>query len=185
MNQYGIQINKTSINSVLFIVTIGVNWSSTSNLIDVLKNIATDLEQKTKNAGKAWSIQFENKVKALSTDLPPLASFSHFHPAFKPSQESPEGDMRTPFFLNYDEDNRTYIKLAEAMELVTNGKELVSTAFVVPYPPGFPILVPGQVITTEILNFIQKLDVKEIHGYQREVGLSVFTEEALQKIDKA
>ena len=185
MNQYGIQINKTSINSVLFIVTIGVNWSSTSNLIDVLKNIATDLEQKTKNAGKAWSIQFENKVKALSTDLPPLASFSHFHPAFKPSQESREGDMRTPFFLNYDEDNRTYIKLAKAMELVTNGKELVSTAFVVPYPPGFPILVPGQVITTEILNFIQKLDVKEIHGYQREVGLSVFTEEALQKIDKA
>ena len=59
------------------------------------------------------------------------------------------------------------------------------TTFVVPYPPGFPILVPGQVVTKEILNFMQKLDVKEIHGYQREVGLSVFTEEALKGLDKA
>ncbi len=185
MNQYGIQINKTSINSVLFIITIGVNWSSTSNLIDVLKNIASEIEKQTKNASKAEQILFENKVKALSTDLPPLASFSHFHPAFKPSQESPEGDMRTPFFLNYDENNRTYVKLEEAMELVSKGEELVSTTFVVPYPPGFPILVPGQVVTKEILNFMQKLDVKEIHGYQREVGLSVFTEEALKGLNKS
>ena len=28
-----------------------------------------------------------------------------------------------------------------------SGRELVSTAFIIPYPPGFPILVPGQVIS--------------------------------------
>ena len=185
MNEYGIQINKTSINSVLFIITIGVNWSSMSNLIDVLRDIATDIEKRTANASKPERILFENKVKALSTDLPPLASFSYFHPLFKPSQESPEGNTRSAFFLNYDEDNRTYIKLDEAIELTKSGQELVSTTFVVPYPPGFPILVPGQVITIEILDFMKKLDVKEIHGYQREVGLSVFTEEALKELEKS
>ena len=31
---------------------------------------------------------------------------------------------------------------------VIGGQEMVSATFVIPYPPGFPILVPGQVIST-------------------------------------
>ena len=54
--------------------------------------------------------------------------------------------------------------------------------FVIPYPPGFPILVPGQVVSREILTFMRKLDVKEIHGYRPELGLRVFTEEALRDL---
>jgi arginine decarboxylase len=61
-------------------------------------------------------------------------------------------------------------------------RELVSTSFVIPYPPGFPILVPGQVISPEILDFMRNLDVKEIHGYRSELGLRVFTEEALSSV---
>jgi arginine decarboxylase len=59
--------------------------------------------------------------------------------------------------------------------------ELVSTSFIIPYPPGFPILVPGQVISREILAFMRALDVSEIHGYRAELGLRVFTEEALKR----
>jgi arginine decarboxylase len=51
--------------------------------------------------------------------------------------------------------------------------------FVIPYPPGFPILVPGQCVSAEILAFMRALDVKEIHGYRPELGLRVFTDEAL------
>ena len=51
--------------------------------------------------------------------------------------------------------------------------------FVIPYPPGFPILVPGQVISKEILGFIEALDTREIHGYRPELGFRVFTDEAL------
>ncbi|MGB5671294.1 MAG: hypothetical protein WBM71_12135, partial [Sedimenticolaceae bacterium] len=54
--------------------------------------------------------------------------------------------------------------------------------FVIPYPPGFPVLVPGQVISKDILDFMLALDVKEIHGYRPALGLSVFTEEALGKV---
>ena len=60
-----------------------------------------------------------------------------------------------------------------------SGRELVSSTFIIPYPPGFPILVPGQVLSPEILAFMRALDVKEVHGYRPELGLRVFTEEAL------
>ncbi|MGL1834955.1 hypothetical protein ACKVEX_15275 [Rhodocyclaceae bacterium SMB388] len=52
----------------------------------------------------------------------------------------------------------------------------------IPYPPGFPILVPGQVISQEIVTFMRALDVKEIHGYRTELGLRIFTEEALARL---
>ena len=52
-------------------------------------------------------------------------------------------------------------------------------AFIIPYPPGFPILVPGQVISTEIMAFMRALDVSEIHGYRDDLGLRIFTPEAL------
>ena len=55
----------------------------------------------------------------------------------------------------------------------------MSATFVIPYPPGFPILVPGQVISPEILHFMRALDVKEIHGYRPDLGLRVFTEAGL------
>ena len=62
---------------------------------------------------------------------------------------------------------------------MAEGREVVSAMFVIPYPPGFPILVPGQVISKDIMAFMRALDVKEIHGYRPELGLRVFTEAAL------
>ena len=53
------------------------------------------------------------------------------------------------------------------------GPDLVSANFVIPYPPGFPIMVPGQVITQETIDFMRKLDVKEIHGYNAARGIEV------------
>ena len=50
---------------------------------------------------------------------------------------------------------------------------MVSANFVIPYPPGFPIMVPGQVISSEIITFMRKLDVKEIHGYHAALGLKL------------
>lgn len=63
--------------------------------------------------------------------------------------------------------------------MLEGGKELVSASFVIPYPPGFPVLVPGQVIDHEIVDFLLAIDVKEIHGYRPDLGLRVFTDHAL------
>ena len=65
------------------------------------------------------------------------------------------------------------------------GPDLVSANFVIPYPPGFPIMVPGQVISREIITFMRKLDVKEIHGYHAAAGLKLLKPDALAARQKA
>jgi arginine decarboxylase len=125
---------------------------------------------------------FDARVKSLITDVPDLPNFSRFHDAFRdnPRSKTNEGDMRTPFFLAYDENNSTHVKLnsKEIDDLVRRG-QAVSANFVIPYPPGFPILVPGQVITAETIEFMRKLDVKEIHGYHAASGLKLIKSEKL------
>lgn len=117
----------------------------------------------------------------LCRDLPPLPHFSRFHDAFRllPAGTTREGDIRKAYFLAYEEERVEYVDLAEASRLTMSGRALVSANFVTPYPPGFPILVPGQIVNEELLAFMRALDVKEIHGYRPELGLRVFTEAAL------
>jgi arginine decarboxylase len=90
--------------------------------------------------------------------------------------------MREAFYLAYDAEAREYVKLAskEVDERLKNGPEMVSAKFVIPYPPGFPIMVPGQVITQDPIAFMRKLDVKEIHGYNAALGLELLKPQALK-----
>ena len=57
---------------------------------------------------------------------------------------------------------------------------MVSATFVTPYPPGYPVLVPGQCFSTEIMEFMSGLDTPEVHGYRPELGYRVFTDAALR-----
>ena len=188
MDKYGIQINKTSRNTVLFMTNIGTSRSSVAFLIEVLVKIATALDQEHEDASRVERKLIDRRVRSLSKELPPLPDFSHFHAAFAPGAglklPTPDGDIRKAFFYAYDDENCEYLTIDEATigTAMKAGRELVSASFVTPYPPGFPILVPGQVISEAILAFIRALDVKEIHGYDPEIGLQVFTEEALQKL---
>ncbi len=180
MDKYGIQINKTSRNTVLFMTNIGTTRSSVAYLIEVLVEIAKELDDRLDDASKMEKLGFERRVKNLMQDLPPLPDFSHFHRAFCADAETGEGDIRTPFFLAYDENNCDYLDLDGEIEReIDKGREVVSASFIIPYPPGFPILVPGQVVSREILAFMRALDVNEIHGYRADLGLRVFTDEAL------
>ena len=186
MDQHGIQINKTSRNTVLFMTNIGTSRSSVAYLIEVLMKIATQLDERLEDASTLERKIFERKVKSLRYDLPPLPDFSSFHSAFRLSHDegTAEGDIRSAFFLAYDAEKCDYLPLeGNAIESeMDTGRQLVSTTFVIPYPPGFPILVPGQVISKEIVNFMRALDVTEIHGYRPELGLRIFTEEALAQV---
>ncbi|SLN51222.1 Lysine decarboxylase, inducible [Roseivivax jejudonensis] len=180
MDKYGIQINKTSRNTVLFMTNIGTTRSSVAYLIEVLVEIAKELDDLIDDASRMEKMGFERRVKHLMEELPPLPDFSRFHDAFRADGETPEGDIRAAFFLAYDEDNCDYLELDGSLKAaMERGEELVSASFIIPYPPGFPILVPGQVISNEILDFMRALDVNEIHGYRPDLGLRVFTKAAL------
>ncbi|MCZ4352466.1 ornithine decarboxylase [Roseovarius aestuarii] len=181
MDKYGIQINKTSRNTVLFMTNIGTTRSSVAYLIEVLVEIAKELDDLLDDASKMERRGFEKRVANLMEDLPPLPDFSRFHDAFRTDDMTPEGDIRSAFFLSYDEANCDYLELDGSInDAMSSGREVVSAQFVIPYPPGFPILVPGQVVSAEILAFMRALDVSEIHGYRPDLGLRVFTEESLK-----
>ncbi|MDA3914232.1 aminotransferase class I/II-fold pyridoxal phosphate-dependent enzyme, partial [Oleiagrimonas sp.] len=179
MDEHGIQINKTSRNTVLFMTNIGTTRSSVAYLIEVLLKVATQMENELEDASAMTRKAFDNRVHALTEELPPLPDFSRFHDRFRSQdgKHTPEGDLRAAFFLAYDESKCEYFTLGDgSMETaIDSGRELVSTSFIIPYPPGFPILVPGQIVSKEILLFMRALDVTEIHGYRPDLGLRVFT----------
>ena len=182
MDKYGIQVNKTSRNTVLFMTNIGTTRSSVAYLIEVLVKIARELDAENQDASTMEQKAFDNRVHSLTEELPALPDFSRFHEAFlSHGERTVAGNLRSAFFLSYDEKKCEYFPLHgdEIDKAMASGRNVVSSGFIIPYPPGFPILVPGQVISTEILDFMRKLDVTEIHGYRAEFGLRVFTEEAI------
>lgn len=184
MDKYGIQINKTSRNTVLFMTNIGTTRGSVAYLLRVLGEIADDLDEKFKSMIPLELKIVQDRIRSLTEDVPPLPDFSRFHNSFRAVQGVPGGDIRRAYFLAYKEHRCEFIKLTDCKSHLDEGRHIVSASFVIPYPPGFPVLVPGQVLSEEILEFLLALDVKEIHGYRPELGLRVFTEEALNRFSK-
>ncbi|MDA0748595.1 MAG: beta-eliminating lyase-related protein [bacterium] len=182
MDQFGIQVNKTSRNTVLLMTNIGTTRSSVAFLIGVLLKIARQIELHERSMSPGEQKVHKLRVRSLTEDLPPLPDFSAFHSVFRPGPSTSEGDIRRAFFMAYDEASCEYLKLDGSIrEELRKDREVVSASFVIPYPPGFPILVPGQVISKEVLDFMSALDVKEIHGYRPDLGLRGFTEASLRR----
>jgi arginine decarboxylase len=188
MDRYGIQINKTSRNSVLFMTNIGTTRSSVAFLVEVLVNIARELDQGISEMSLGEREHFEHAVYRLTEMSLPLPDFSGFHPAFldhSGSEPTPEGDVRRAFYLSYDDTNCEYLTGEQIDERLDAGVDIVSATYVTPYPPGFPVLVPGQVFSRDILQFMRDLDTPEIHGYLPNFGYRVYTEKAIEMVSAA
>jgi arginine decarboxylase len=181
-DKYNIQINKTSRNSVLIQSNINNTRSDVAHLIRVLLEISNDIEHDLHMGGEGARQAFAARVKSLMTDVPDLPNFSHFHELYRKDagKKTVEGDMRSAFYGAYKADFCEYIPITspEIEKRLKEGPALVSANFVIPYPPGFPIMVPGQVITKETIDFMRKLDVKEIHGYEKARGLKLLKADA-------
>ena len=183
---YDIQLNKTSRNSVLLQTNINNTRSDIAQLIKVLVQISQGIEKKLADGGDAARQTFDARVKSLMTDVPDLPNFSCFFERFRedPTSKTTEGDMRSAFFAAYREDQCEHMKLSspEIDKRLKEGPELVSANFVIPYPPGFPIMVPGQVINAQTIEFMRKLDVKEIHGFSAALGLKLLNPTFLRSV---
>lgn len=186
--EYEIQLNKTSRNSVLLQTNINNTRSDVANLLKVLVEISRKIDERLKTGGDAARSAFAARVKSLVEDVPDLPNFSHFHSRFRddPQGTTLEGDMRSAFYMAYDDEGCEHLKLMspEIDKRLDSGPPLVSAHFVIPYPPGFPIMVPGQVIKADTIEFMRKLDVKEIHGYDANLGLKLISPAALENPSK-
>jgi arginine decarboxylase len=188
-SDYSIQLNKTSRNSVLLQSNINNTRSDVAHLIRVLMEISRAVDTRLEQGGDGERQAFAARVKSLMTDVPDLPNFSHFHDAFRhdAGATTPEGDIRSGFYTAYNAAGCEHIRLFDQMidQRLKDGPPLVSANFVIPYPPGFPIMVPGQVLTRETIDFMRKLDVKEIHGYNAAEGLKLVHPDALAKLTTA
>lgn len=173
MDGYGIQVNKTSRNTLLFMTNIGTSRSSAAYLIDVLVQLAEGFERARDDMSPRALQVLEAKVTSLISAPPPLPDFSRFADKFRSSPQTIDGDIRSAYFATYKNENCGYLSPAEVLTQVRAGAEVVSAGFVTPYPPGFPVLVPGQVFTREILNYLETLDTREIHGFDAEAGFRI------------
>ena len=185
-NNYNIQLNKTSRNSVLLQSNINNTRSDVAHLIRVLVEISGKIDHRLAAGGPNVRHAFNARVESLMTDVPDLPNFSYFHEAFRKNagRRTNEGDIRSGFYAAYDAAGCEYITLgdSEIDRRLKDGPDLVSANFVIPYPPGFPIMVPGQVITRETIDFMRKLDVTEIHGYDAAEGLKLVRADALVRL---
>jgi len=173
MTQYDIQINKTSRNTVLFIVNIGVKQTGVDYLLQTLEQISHQLDT---------NVHIESK--SIGVDLP---QNRQYHPTFVPVESQYKNNfqavnIRKAYYAGLDNKNIFYQYLNnDLMQAVLKEKRVVSASFVTPYPPGFPIIVPGQLITYDILLYLQSIRISEIHGYSVEQGLKVFLDDFLDE----
>jgi len=187
MDKFGIQVNKTSRNTVLFMTNIGTTRSSVAYLIEVLVKIIRDLEDSAAEMSPTQQAAHARAVLKQTAPGAPLPDFSGFHPAFLDrgaaaggGRPTPEGDVRRAYFLSYDDTRCEYLQADEAGRRMETGQPMVSATFVTPYPPGFPVLVPGQLFSPQILEFMHSLDTPEVHGYDPQAGYRVYTSKALE-----
>ena len=89
MDKFGIQINKTSRNTVLFMTNIGTTRSSVAYLIEVLVKIVRDLEGNAVEMSPAQQAAHARAVQKQTAPCAPLPDFSGFHPAFLSSDGNP------------------------------------------------------------------------------------------------
>jgi len=182
MERFGIQVNKTSLNTVLLLMNIGTTRGAVGHLLKSLIAFAEELEHKVASFGFAEERMHQLSIKKLTVEMPELPEFSQFHICFQKHPHSIEGNLREAFYLAYDTENIEYLDLCSIEEQLNQGRELVSSTFVTPYPPGFPVLVPGQVLTQDILEYIHALGDTEIHGMHPQLGLQFFTRQTLDEL---
>ena len=141
LRRFNIQFNKTSPNTALLMTNLGSTRTAIDRLYQVLRIVADELRYLKKEA---------------NDELPKIPPFSGFY--------NKDANVRKYFFN--EGIGQIHSKSLDDLlkELEDPNKSYVSATFVIPYPPGYPILIPGQIINKETLSFLKDLDVGEIHG---------------------
>jgi arginine decarboxylase len=159
--RFNIQVEKTTYNTITFLLSIGATRSKMARLVDALERLAAE----------------RRAAPLAQARIPPL-------PAMSPLACLP----RDAFF----EAGELVPLLDEAGALNEALIDRVSCDQIVPYPPGIPVLVPGQRIDRDCLQYLVRLVLAarpaEIHGMVEQEGerwLRVLSENEARRLRKA
>jgi arginine/lysine/ornithine decarboxylase len=135
---YGVQVEKVTHNTLSVLVTLGSTESKVLRLLHAFQKLAAKVAR---------------TIKPVRRTVPSLPGLSPFHVL-----------PRDAYFGKSVE----IALVAEQHGLNDAVVGAVSADLVVPYPPGIPVLIPGQEITASIasflLNLYQSKNGTEIHG---------------------
>ena len=179
-SQFNIQVNKAGINSICLMTNIGTTRNSVAHLIRCLIAIAKDISKQDASLNRGHNKSDDGHIPQL-TASPPLPEFSGFHKAFQPYTDVQVGDLRRAFFAGTATDNVEYHPIADLKATIASGEILVSATFIVPMPPGFPLLVPGQIIDRQAADFVQALPPNQVLGVDLNLGIQCFKPEYLKQ----
>jgi len=152
-DEYNIQINKYSHSAVLLTMTIGTSYANVWSIAQALCEIG-------RGAKAAWA-RMESQGLGLprKKKLPPFTGFR---------AQSKEPDSYLACYFNNEGD--LPIRLVSLKDCLDGGPERVCANFITPYPPGYPVLLPGQVMSREAVEFLEAMNIEEIHGAERRDG---------------
>jgi arginine decarboxylase len=186
MDCYDIQVNKTSSTTILIIIHIGTTRGMVTYLIQSLR----DVVQRLITESEVYASRRRNRETCEGnaeghTQLVPNAA--RFHQSFIDIVDTDlgAGDTGKATQLAQSEDNVKYVIVNERLiDRVLSGEEVVSAAMVTPYPPGYPILLSGQIVSKSILMYLMSLHGEEVHGYDPSRGLRIYTQSALERVKR-
>jgi arginine decarboxylase len=145
-----IQVNKYTENSFLAIFNIGIDDSSLQTLEKVLTRVDHDFSREFRDPASLYN----SPVR-----LPPLCARIH-------------EDRDIGYWLqNKGNHQRRLLDIARLLQEIRENRYpqtiFLAASFVTPYPPGFPVLIPGQEVTTDMLEFLLTVTRREIFGTHR------------------
>ncbi len=171
LSEFNIQINKYSANTVLLLFTIGVTRGNVNHLLSSLNTWAEQVVTKE-------PFREDNRLKLLVTKIP------DFYPGFldEPSKQIAclkviHDEFHANQVPNYTGSEHSLYQCAkpvlisdclhkEHLNKDLDNNQLVAAQSITPYPPGSPIIVAGQIISKDILEYLISLKKSggEIHG---------------------
>lgn len=135
--RFNIQVEKTTYNTMTFLLSVGTTRSKMARLVDALERLAHE----------------RRSAPLVHSRIPALPEMSEL--ACLPRDAFFESGELLPLMNE-----------AGVINLELVGR--VSCDQIVPYPPGIPVLVPGQVVNQDCLQYLYKLAhgarPAEIHG---------------------
>jgi arginine/lysine/ornithine decarboxylase len=169
--EYGFQVEMSDINNVVALTSIGNDGKSIEGLYNALFEIAMKYGSRENGveSGSLWTGKAAEasiwEMKSLDGVPVPICEAENSDIRNKPmGVPSYNGEvnigekvntakisMRTAYYSS-----KRKVKLSEAAGMISC--EMVS-----PYPPGIPVLLPGEIITNEIIKLIYFYKSKGIH----------------------
>ncbi|PLU82717.1 hypothetical protein BMJ22_10355, partial [Sinorhizobium medicae] len=89
------------------------------HLIGALVKVARDIDDKVRDLSMIERSIHDQQFLSPARKQPPLPNFSAFHSAFRATDSftnmgTPDGDIRSAYYLSYDNANCEYLNLTEA-----------------------------------------------------------------------